>query len=246
MNRSHFNLPIPAWACVLLLCATAALAAPPPEGEFAPAAGEEPASFSVPSVTFRLEAAGGGLLLLDEEMDDDYGGIPLGELGMTFEYDERTQYYFGLGYGHRSVTLDLDDPTFETGETLELEMIPIRFALRTNTSPLRSFRMNVGLFIEVVHLKETSPYFSFYPTFESGRSADSDWGTRFGLSLGPEWRFAEDAGSVGFELQMGTGGGEVGGDSGQEISLEGFGGRVFCTWRMGTFTDEPQGREVTR
>lgn len=246
MNRIHAILSAPVGACACLFCALGAVAAPPPEGEFAPAAGEEAESFPVPAVTFRLEAAGGGLLLMDEEMQDDYGGIPLGELGLALEYDERTQYCFGLGYGHRSVSMDLDDPTFETTETLELELIPIRFALRTNTSPLRSFRMNVGLFIEVIHMKETAPYFSFYPTFESGRSADSGWGSRFGLSLGPEWRFADDAGGLGFDLQLATGGGEVGGDSGQEISLEGFGARVFCSWKLGTVTDEPKSREVAR
>lgn len=247
MTRYSHGFAALALACALVFLTAPAGAAPPPQEEFsAPPAEDGAATAELPSVTVRIEAGGGAQLMLDEDMDDDYGGVPLGDLGMTFEFDQRTQFYFGLGYGHRSVTMDLDDPTFETGETLELELVPVRFALRTNTSPLHSFRMNLGLLLELIHMKETAPYFRTYPVFESGRSADSGWGTRFGLSLGPEWRLADDEWSVGFEVQMVTGGGTVGNAYERDISLEGFGGRVFCTWRLGVFTDAPHGGEVSR
>lgn len=238
MTRILDDLSMAVLAGVLALVAIPADAAPPVDEEFAVSADDEQLDVELPGVTFRLEAGGSGLLLMDDAMNDDYGGLAAGDLTMILEYDERTQFFFGAGWGRRTVDLGEDDPTFETAETLELEMVPVRFGMRTNSSPLRSFRMNLGLFFEVTHLQETAPYFTFYPALESGRSAESGWATRFGLSLGPEWRLADDRWSLGCEVQMATGGGEVGDERDREVSLTGFGARVFCAWKLGTYTEE--------
>lgn len=203
----------------------------------APAADESPVG-AVPSVDFRLEVSGEGIVFADVDMQDIYEVIPLVRVGLTAEFSPNLQVLFALGYGRRRADLDLGDRTFDATHELEFELVPMRIGFRTNTTPLQSFRLNLGLFLDAVHMKETAPYYRTYPVLESGIGSASGWGTRVSASFGPEWRSRDDRWSLGAEIEGGFGGGEIGGDPTRDIPLSGFAARVLCGVKLGTL-EEP-------
>ena len=198
----------------------------------------------LPSVDFRLEASLNEFVFSDNEMGDAYSTIPILRTGLTMDIGPSVQFLISVGYGSKTGYVEINDPTFEGDPELKLKLVPIQLGFRSNTTRLQSFRINVGAFLQAVWMEESAPYFDSYPYFDSGISTDTGWCGQVLLSLGPEWRFTNQKWVVGIEGMAGLGSGNVGGVHEREISLEGFGGRIYCSVKLGTIKEDSGTREV--
>ena len=197
-----------------------------------------------PRVDFRLEASFSGFVLTDDDMSDAYSSIPLVRAGLTMDLGPEVQFLISAGYGARTADMEIGDPTFEGESELKLKLIPFQMGFRLNTTRLETFRINLGAFLQAVWMKETAPYFQDYPYFDAGISGETGWGKQIQISLGPEWRFADQKWVIGAEAMAAGGGGNVGDLHERDISLEGFSGRVYCSLKLGTIQEEPRALEV--
>ncbi len=226
-------------ACVLLGVATSAAFA---GEEPAHPTGFEPGAYqggiSIPRVEYRIEAGYGLLAFSNSDMSDDYGVLPSARIGLTTSIGRNNEFLFAIGYGKRSTELETGDATFRGSTGIELETIPVIFGIRTNLTGLQFFRMNVGAAVQISRLQETAPYFSTYPYFEGGVSEDVGWGRQLLLTMGPEWRWSDGRFAMGAEFGASLGGGNVDSQYDRDVSLEGFSGRIYGSWRIGVHEEK--------
>lgn len=197
----------------------------------------------LPTVDFRLEASLSGFVFVDSGMSDAYSSIPIVYAGLTTDLGPKLQFLVSAGYGSASSDLAIDD-TFDATHELKLKMVPIQMGFRTNTTALDRFRINLGAFFQAVWLEETAPYFTTYPYLETGVSTDTGWGHQVMMSLGPEWRSQDGKWAVGAEAMAGIGGGTVNSEYNRELSLDGFSGRLFCSFKLGSIQEDKRVQEV--
>jgi hypothetical protein len=216
--------------------------------EFDPAASDAPSASLddvLPTVDFRLEASLSGFLFVDDGMSDAYTSIPIVQTGLTMDLGPQLQFLLGAGYGSTTSDLKIDD-TFDGTQELKLRVVPLQMGFRTNMTALRSFRVNFGAYFQAVWLEETAPYFQTYPYLETGSSTDTCWGHQILMSLGPEWRLDDEKWVIGFEALTGIGGGNLNAMYEREVSLDGFGGRLYCSLKLGSIQEEKRIGEVRR
>ncbi|MBU8871288.1 MAG: hypothetical protein KOO60_10540 [Gemmatimonadales bacterium] len=195
-------------------------------------------------VNIRLETSVSGFVFTNDGMSDAYSSILLHRTGLTMDISQSTQFLISAGYGRKTKSMEINDPTFEMDQDLKLKLVPIQLGFRYNTSRLNSFRINLGAFVQAIWMKESVPYFQTYPFFDAGIDTDTCWGQQVLISLGPEWRFPDHKWVVGVEGMLSANGGDFDGSNQRELDMSGFSGRLYFSYELGVIQEGPDTPEV--
>lgn len=143
----------------------------------------------------------GGLMFLDDDIDETYGTMPIVGLRIARQLDKYAEAYFDVQHGSDSGNPFYDTPDFRSGKETSLRVIPIGFGLRINASTHKNFKFYFGIGLRYVWAGEKVPWNPY--ASGSGDREYSGWGWGSRMLIGPEWRDSAGKMAYGVELAFG-------------------------------------------
>lgn len=204
-----------------------AVAAADPSAETAPAA-------SVPKgLGAQLEFAVGAQTLGSDDLDDTYGLLPGGSVGMSWPLRNHTRFHLTAGYYTTGGDLYYDTPEFASDQRARLRAVPLTFGLRENLTPGSRTGLVGGLAIQIAWIEEELPA----GTNVTGHDVNRGYGIGILASLGPRWCSRDERRALGVELAVGGCGADIGEGRGKhEVDLTGFHLRAYWSMQLGGTT----------
>ena len=178
----------------------------------------------------RLVVMGGGLGLMDDDMDDTYGLIPTFGVGLTLPIGPQYLTFVNVHYLQKKGDPFYDNPDF-TGETNRVRAVPVDFGLLVDVSTYPSFSACLGLGLQLAWIEERAPQRD--PSQSATLTDYTGWGGGFLVFLTTEWRPGGGPLGVGAKIGWGGSDGEVGpGSSKHLVNLSGSAVSAFVSWEL--------------
>lgn len=151
----------------------------------------------------RIAGSFGFRSLVDDDMQDTYGMLPVLGLRWTTPLSDASEFFLGTGYGWDTGDPYYGETDFMTADRARLRTVPIEIGARITdrVRPRRGFYLGAAL--EYVWIREEAPTGNALEGGASGWQQFSGWGWGGRLLAGPEWQIAGGRYTIGGEVSLG-------------------------------------------